>query len=77
MPQSSALAPVEKAASVVENTATSRWPSGEEGWRAASLERGGERGWRLVEHGGGCRNGVVSWSTHAAMRCDGGAVNGE
>jgi hypothetical protein len=77
MPQSGALAPVEKAASAVENAAAGGWPDGEEGWRAAPLERGGERGWRLVERGGGCRNGVVGWSMHAAMRRDSGAMNGE
>jgi hypothetical protein len=52
MPQSGALAPVEKAASAVENAAADGWPGGEEGWRTAPLERGGERGWRLVERVG-------------------------
>jgi hypothetical protein len=36
-------APVEKAAGVVENDAAGGWPGGEEGWRAAALEHGGER----------------------------------
>ena len=38
------LAPVEKAVSAVENVTASGWPSGEEGWWAVALERGGERG---------------------------------
>jgi hypothetical protein len=33
---------VDKVACVVENAATGGWPGGEEGWRAAALERGGE-----------------------------------
>jgi hypothetical protein len=60
-------APVEKAtpveeAGAVENAVAGRWPGGEEGWRVAALECGGERGWWSV----GCGGTAVwsRWSTH-------------
>jgi hypothetical protein len=35
--------PIEKASGAVENASSSGWPGGEEGWRVATLEHGGER----------------------------------
>ena len=45
-------ASVEMAAGAVENVAAGGWPGGEEGWWVAALERGRERGRRLVGRGG-------------------------
>jgi hypothetical protein len=48
---------------MVENVEAGRWLGGEEEWRAAALESGGERGWRLV-----WRGGVVTLEHGAAVQ---------
>jgi hypothetical protein len=50
---------VDKAAGVVENTTADGWPNGEEGWRTAALERGGERGQR---RSGAVESTAAAWS---------------
>jgi hypothetical protein len=66
--------PVEKAAGAVENITLGGWLSGEEGWRAAALERGGEGGQRPVERGGGCCGDVVTLEHTRGGECSGGVV---
>jgi hypothetical protein len=53
---------------VVENVEAGRWPGGEEEWRAAALEHGGERGRRSVRRGEERRDGMVTLEHGAAVR---------
>jgi hypothetical protein len=65
---------VEKKVDAAENATAGGWPGGEKGWRATTLERGGERGRRLVEHGGEHRGGMVALEHARGGGCRGGVV---